>query len=262
MSNLELGAWANELLLLGISTMRIALAFAMLPLFSTETIPATVRNSILIALGLVSLSLQPPIDFHDFKTFDWLAIFAKEALVGFIIGFFFGAVLWALEAAGQIVDAKVGATMAQVVDPLAGHQTSLNGAFLGRMANLVFIFSGGLALLVGVIIESYAVWPIAATFPRLAPAGLELFEAEFGRLMVLATLLSAPILAVLFVIDLGLGLVNRFAQQLNVFQLSLSIKSFVATAMILLMLTGFIQAVINDVLSRPAALRSLLSALR
>jgi type III secretion protein T len=79
--------------------------------------------------------------------------------------------------------------------------------------------------------------------------------------MVLATLLSAPILAVLFVIDLGLGLVNRFAQQLNVFQLSLSIKSFVATGMILLMLTGFIQAVINDVLSRPAALRALLGAL-
>jgi len=78
---------------------------------------------------------------------------------------------------------------------------------------------------------------------------------------VLATLLSAPVLAVLFVIDIGLGLVNRFAQQLNVFQLSLSIKSFVATGMILLMLTGFIQAVINDVLSRPAALRALLAGL-
>ena len=260
--NLEIGAWADQLLLLGISTARIALAFSMLPLFANETVPALVRNSILISLGLVSLALQPAFDFASFTTIDWLAIFAKEALVGFIIGFFFGAVLYALEAAGQIIDAKVGATMAQIVDPLAGHQTSLNGAFLGRMANLVFIFSGGLALLVGVLIESYSIWPIAATFPRLAPVGLQLFEAEFGRLMVLATLLSAPILAVLFVIDLGLGLVNRFAQQLNVFQLSLSIKSFVATAMILLMLTGFVQAVLNDVISRPAALRALLTALR
>ena len=261
MGALEVGAWADQILLLAISTARIALAFAMLPLFSTETIPAMVRNSILIALGLVSLALQPVIDFRSFHTIDWIAIFAKEAFVGLVIGFFFGAVLYALEAAGQIVDAKVGATMAQVVDPLSGHQTSLNGAFLGRLANLVFIFSGGLSLLVGVLIESYAIWPIAATFPRLAGVGLGLFEAEFGRLMVLATLLSAPILAVLFVIDLGLGLVNRFAQQLNVFQLSLSIKSFVATAMILLMLTGFIQAVISDVISRPAALRALLGGL-
>ena len=261
MGGVAIGAWADQVLLLGIATTRIALAFALLPLFSTETIPALVRNSILFSLGLVSLALQPKMDFGSFTAISWLALYAKEAFVGLIIGFFFGAVLWALEAAGQIIDAKVGATMAQVVDPLSGHQTSLNGAFLGRLANLVFIFSGGLSLLVGVILESYAVWPIAATFPRLAPAGLGLFEAEFGRLMVLATLFAAPVLAVLFVIDIGLGLVNRFAQQLNVFQLSLSIKSFVATAMILLMLTGFIQAVINDVLSRPAALRALLAGL-
>lgn len=260
--NFEIGPWADQLLLLGISTMRIALAFAMLPLFSTETIPAMVRNSILISLGLVSLALQPVFDFASFTVIDWIAILAKEAFVGFVIGFFFGAVLYALEAAGQIIDSKVGATMAQVVDPLAGHQTSLNGAFLGRLANFVFIFSGGLALLVGVLIESYAIWPIANTLPRLAPVGLQLFEAEFGRLMVMATLLAAPILAVLFVIDLGLGLVNRFAQQLNVFQLSLSIKSFVATAMILLLLGGFVQAVLNDVMTRPAALRGLLGALR
>lgn len=261
MGGVAIGAWADQVLLLGIATTRIALAFALQPLFSTETIPALVRNSILFSLGLVSLALQPVMDFRSLTAIDWLALYAKEAFVGLIIGFFFGAVLWALEAAGQIIDAKVGATMAQVVDPLSGHQTSLNGAFLGRLANLVFIFSGGLSLLVGVILESYAVWPIAATFPRLAPAGLGLFEAEFGRLMVLATLFAAPVLAVLFVIDIGLGLVNRFAQQLNVFQLSLSIKSFVATAMILLMLTGFIQAVINDVLSRPAALRALLAGL-
>ena len=256
------GHWADQLLLLGIASARIALAFAMLPLFSTETVPPLVRNSILLSLGLVSLALQPALDLKLFTAVDWIAVFAKEAFVGLLIGFFFGSILYALEAAGQIIDAKIGATMAQVVDPLSGHQTSLNGAFLGRMANLVFIFSGGLSLLVGVLLESYAIWPIAATFPHLAPAGLGLFEAEFSRLMVLATLMAAPILAVLFVIDLGLGLVNRFAQQLNVFQLSLSIKSFTGTAMILLLLTGYVQAVVADVAHRPAALRALLAGLR
>lgn len=260
--NQELGVgWADQLLLLGIATVRIATAFLMMPLFSTETIPALVRNSILIALGLVSLALQPQLDVGELAVVAWLQIFAKELFVGLIIGFFFGTVLWALEAAGQIIDAKVGATMAQVVDPLSGHQTSLNGSFLGRLANMVFIFSGGLMLLVGVLIESYAIWPISADWPRLDPRGLILFEAEFGRLMVLATLFAAPVLAVLFVIDLGLGLMNRFAQQLNVFSLSLSIKAFVATLLVLILLTGFIEAVARDVLSRPAALRQLLTVL-
>ncbi len=253
--------WADQLLLLGVSTTRIAVAFAMLPLFSTEIVPPTVRNSILLSLGLVSLALQPPLDMAALSVVGWISLYAKELFVGLIIGFFFGSILYAMEAAGQIIDAKVGSTMAQVVDPLSGHQTSLNGAFLGRLANLVFIFSGGLSLLVLVLIESYGLWPIAATMPRLAPEGLLLFETEFGRLMVLATLLAAPILTVLFVIDAGLGLVNRFAQQLNVFQLSMSIKSWTVTALLLLLVPAYVLAVMEDLFSRRQVLGDLLKGL-
>jgi type III secretion protein T len=258
---LVLGPWADQALLLGVASTRIAVAFVMLPLLSPDVVPATVRNSILLSLGLVSLAVNPPLVVSALTVAGWLALYAKELLVGVIIGFFFGAVLYAMEAAGQIIDAKVGATMAQVVDPLSGHQTSLNGALLGRLANLVFVFSGGLTLLVLVLLESYAIWPIAATFPRLAPAGLALFETEFGRLMALATLLAAPVLTVLYVIDGALGLVNRFAQQLNVFQLSMSIKAFAVTALMLLLVPALAGLVAADIRSRPETLRNLLKGL-
>lgn len=256
-----MNGWADQLLLLGVATARIAVAFLMLPIFSTETVPALVRNSIFVSLGLVSLALQPVIDTNLISAGQWATIFAKEVFVGLLIGFFFGSVLWALEAAGQIIDAKVGATMASIVDPLSGSQVSLTGALLGRLAAIVFIFSGGLSLLVQVIMESYAIWPVAAPMPRLDPRGLGLFEAEFGRLMVLATLFAAPVLTVLFLIDVGLGLMNRFAQQLNVFTLSLSIKSFAASAVILLLVGSFVEAVARDIASRPALVTSLLRGL-
>jgi len=255
-----MGGWADQILLLGVATARIACAFLMLPIFASETVPALVRNSIFVGMGLVSLALQPPFDMQAIGAERWVAIFAKEAFVGLIIGFFFGSVLWALEAAGQIIDTKVGATMAQIVDPLSGNQTSLNGAFLGRLANIVFIFSGGLSLLVHVLMESYALWPIAAPMPKLDPRGIGLFEAEFGRMMVLAVLFAAPVLTVLFLIDIGLGLVNRFAQQLNVFTLSMSIKAFAATVVILLLLSSYMLAIERDVTSRPEVLHGLLKA--
>ncbi|WP_244624462.1 type III secretion system export apparatus subunit SctT [Sphingomonas sp. So64.6b] len=256
-----MSGWADQTLLLGVGTARTATAFLMLPIFSSETVPALVRNSIFISLGIVSLAIQPPLELTQLGATDWVPIFAKEAFVGLLIGFFFGSVLWALEAAGQIIDTKVGSSLAQVVDPLSGHQTSLNGAFLGRLANIVFIFSGGLSLLVQVIMESYALWPIASPAPALDPRGLLLFEGEFGRLMVLATLFAAPVLTVLFLIDLALGLMNRFAQQLNVFTLSLSIKSIAATAIILLLLGSYIDAVMRDIVSRPGVLIDLLRGL-
>lgn len=256
-----MNGWADQLLLLGVGTARIAVAFALLPIFSTETIPAMVRNSILVSLGLISLVIQPPLDTSIIGPSQWVGIFAKEVFVGLVIGFFFGSVLWALEAAGQIIDTKIGATLAQIVDPLSGHQTSLNGALLGRLAGVVFIFSGGLSLLVQVVMESYALWPIASTMPKLDPRGLLLFEGEFGRLMLLATIFAAPVLTVLFLIDMTLGLMNRFAQQLNVFTLSLSIKSYAATGIIILLLGSYVEAIARDIQSRPEIIIAILKGL-
>jgi type III secretion protein T len=55
--------------------------------------------------------------------------------------------------------------------------------------------------------------------------------------MALALLLASPMLIALFVTELGLGLVNRFAPQLNVFFLSMPIKSAVG----LLVLISYMQ---------------------
>jgi type III secretion protein T len=255
------GGWADQLLLLGVATARVAATFMLLPMFSSETVPALVRNSIFVSLGIVSLAIQPPLDPSILGPAQWATILVKEVFVGLIIGFFFGSVLWALEAAGQIIDTKVGATLAQVVDPLSGHQTSLNGAFLGRLASVVFVSMGGLSILLRVIMESYAIWPVAAPMPVLDGRSLVLFEGEFGRLMVLATLFAAPALTVLFLIDAALGLMNRFAQQLNVFTLSLSIKAFAATFVLLLLTGSFVTAIIRDIGSRPEVIRAILTGL-
>ena len=256
-----MGGWADQVLLLGVATARVAATFLLLPMFSSETVPALVRNSIFVSLGVVSLALQPPLDPTIISPTGWATILVKEVFVGLVIGFFFGSVLWALEAAGQIIDTKVGATLAQVVDPLSGHQTSLNGAFLGRLASVVFISMGGLSLLLRVIMESYAIWPIAAPMPILDARSLVLFEGEFGRLMVLATLFAAPALTVLFLIDMALGLMNRFAQQLNVFTLSLSLKAFAATFVLLLLTGSFVTAIVRDIASRPDVIKAILTGL-
>ena len=256
-----MNGWADQVLLLGVASARIAATFMLLPMFSSETVPALVRNSIFVSLGIVSLLLQPAINVSMFGPGQWATILLKEVFVGLMIGFFFGSVLWALEAAGQIIDTKVGATLAQVVDPLSGHQTSLNGALLGRLASVVFIAMGGLSLLLRVVMESYALWPVASPMPVLDSRGLDLVTAEFGRMMVLATLFAAPVLTILFMIDMALGLMNRFAQQLNVFTLSLSIKSYAATFIILLLVGGYVAAIVRDIASRPGVLIGLLKGL-
>ncbi len=245
------GSLSDLALLIGLAVTRIAVAFLLIPIFTSELIPAMIRNAIFIALALLIVAVQPVIDVKTMTSLGWLKLFFKEAFIGLVIGFFFGAILWAFEAAGQIIDTKVGATMASIVDPLSGHQTSLTGAFLGRLANFVFMFSGGLMLLTGTIIESYGLWPIASELPDLKRLSVTMFEAEFGRLMLLMLAIAAPALVLLFLIDAVLGLINRYAQQLNVFSLSMSIKAWASTAIVLLMLGVIVQLLVSEIAARP-----------
>lgn len=57
--SLVITGWIEQALLIAAASARIATAFLLIPIFASDTVPALVRNSIFIALGLVTLSLQP-----------------------------------------------------------------------------------------------------------------------------------------------------------------------------------------------------------
>lgn len=236
-------------LLLGLSTTRVAVAFLLVPLFTADLIPATVRNAIFLSIALMALVMQP----HSGPVpagFALLPLFAKEAFIGGVLGFLFAGVMWAFEIAGQLIDTKVGMTQAQVNDPLSGHQTSLTGALFARLASWVFMASGGFMVMIAALFESYALWPVVAPMPTLAAGGARLLEAEFGRIMLLGLLVSAPALVLLYAVDVVLGLINRFAQQLNVFSLSMSLKAVAATWIVLIQLASLVQLLQDDLLGR------------
>jgi type III secretion protein T len=255
-------ALSNQALLVGLATTRIAVAFLLLPVFTNELVPALVRNAIFVAFALIAIMLQPAFPSEAINALGWITLFAKEALVGVAIGVLFGIFLWAFEAAGQVIDTQIGATMAQVVDPLSGQQTSLTGAFLGRLANFMFMAAGGLLLLLGILLESFALWPMGQPLPDLAWGGLKVFEAEFSHFFRLTLLIAAPMLVVLFIIDGVLGMVNRYAQQLNVFFLSMSLKALAAVAILLLMVAALMELLVDEIVTHydtvPGLLRGVL----
>jgi type III secretion protein T len=244
--------WLGGLLLVGLSSARFAFAFLLVPIFSQQVMPATVRNSIIVTFGLVAYILQTQFLPTDLSAFEWFILFFREAAAGTIIGFFFGSIFWALSAAGEVIDAKTGATIGQLVDPFSGQQTSLTAILLGRFAQVIFVAVGGLTLLIGTIMESYVIWPMGLGGLRFDPASVALFEGEFGRMFLMTFLFSAPIIIILYVVDAGLGLLNRFAQQFNVFSLSMPIKSVAATFIIILCLPLFVRSITSDIASRTA----------
>ena len=136
---LSLGTLGDMALLVGLASTRVAVAFLLLPLFSPDTVPAMVRNAVFLALGVLSLALQPTVALGRLNAAQWLGLFGKEALLGLGLGFGLAAFLWAFEAAGAIIDTKVAVANGQISDPMSGQQLSPTGALLGRLASFLFI---------------------------------------------------------------------------------------------------------------------------
>ncbi len=251
--------WLDQLLLVGVSSARFGFSFIFVPLFSKEVMPATVRNSIIVTFGLVALAMHPDFAPKDLTAAGWAIMILKEIAAGTIIGLFFGSILWAMAAAGELIDTKVGATTAQLIDPLSGVSTSLNGILLARFGQVVFVSMGGLTLMVGAVMQSYLIWPMGSAGINLDQASVILFEGELGRLFSFCMIFAVPILTMLYIIDLGLGFLNRFAQQFNVFSLGLPIKSVAATLVIIVLLPLLAESVTIDLRKHNAASDNILN---
>ena len=237
---------------------RIVGAFGVLPLLSQRNIPALVRNSFLVSLAVLVYPLAAAAPAAGFGYAGWPMIIVKELLVGLYLGFLFSAVFWAVSAAGNLIDTKVGSNFASILDPIQGHQTSFTGELLSQLAAVLFMASGAFALFIDLLMTSYTVWPVANMLPPLNAGAEELAIGEFEALLTTALLLSAPALVVMSLLDLALGLVNRYAPQLNVFSLTMALKAWVATWIVLLSLGSFAAVIMH----RLAENRDLLQQLR
>lgn len=244
---MELFASAETAMLaLGLTLPRIIGAFIMLPLISPQNMPAMVRNSFLVSLAIVALPIvvatAPP---GTMSTLSWPALVVKELFIGIAIGFCFGIVFWAISAAGNVIDTQVGMSMATVFDPIQGHQTSLHADFLSQFAAWVFMASGAFLIFLDLLLGSYALWPPTSFYPDLPAAGMNLFVGYFGYFMTTLLVLAAPVMVILLIVDLAFGLMNRYAPQLNVFALTLPLKAWAATGIILLLLGVYVEVLVR-----------------
>ena len=252
------GAWMAAM---SLTLPRVVGAFLMLPLLTQETMPAMVRNSFLVSLAFVAvpitLAATPATPITGIQA---PVLILKELFLGMSIGFCFGMIFWAMGAAGNVLDTQVGMSMAQTMDPIQGHQASLHGVFLSQLANWLFMASGAFLVFLDLLMTSYTVWPVMSFFPDIRMSGMALFVGQFSYLMTAMLLLAAPAMVILLVIDLSFGLVNRYAPQLNVFALTMPIKAWLATAIILLMLGVFVEVVMRRLVDNSGLVNALKGA--
>lgn len=223
------------MLTLALTLARITPALLFLPLLGEKPM----GNGILRAtvLALVALGLQPAVSVPglDVSALILPATLFKEALMGLVLGVLFAAPYFAAMSFGEIIDNQRGATLAKSIDPGTDLEASALAAFLGYFWAVLFFVSGGLTRLMGMLAESYRRFPLDATL-TLGMKTVSTMSSLLSHALMAGVVAAAPVMAVLLITDLLIGVLSRFASQLNPFSLSLTVKSMVAGAVLFLYL--------------------------
>ena len=216
---------------------RIGGAFAVCPALTDSMIPGVARRAAVLGfscLAIPYLHAEMPPGEPNVWMFAVLAF--REALIGFLIGFFAAIPFWVAENVGNFIDNQRGATMGEVYSPLSGAQVSTTGIFFTQVVSTIFFTSGAVLIFLGALYKSYAIWPVFGGGISFAPdAPVQVLGALDGMLRT-TVVISAPAIIVMFLATIGLGLVNRTAPQLNVFFLSMPVKSALGSAMLVVYL--------------------------
>lgn len=236
----DLGVYENLLAVL-LGTPRLFLIVQTVPFLAGSIVTGQLRVALVLACYLVLhpavLAQLPPMD-GDITSLVglYLVLLAKESLLGLLMGLLAGMLFWTIQSAGFFIDNQRGASMASGNDPLSNEQTSPLGSFLFQAAVYLFFASGAFLVFLGLVYSSYEFWPVSSLLPLNLFSKMQtslFFAGQVSQLMTTMLLLAGPIVVACLLTDVSLGLINRFASQLNVYVLAMPIKSAVASFLLL-----------------------------
>ncbi|MEV7759175.1 flagellar biosynthetic protein FliR [Microbacterium sp. NPDC089180] len=224
-----------------LAIVRITAFLVIAPPFSHGAIPLRIRAMLGVGLGLA----VSPVVVAGYQRLDaggFLLALAGQVLVGSLLGFLVLVLFSAVQSAGFLVDTFGGFQLAQAYDP----GMNVNGAQFTRLfqmtAILLLFASNGYQLVLGGLFRSFDAVSVAGTIDLGRPA--EVLTDAVGQMLVSAVQIAGPLLIVLFLADVGLGLVSRVAPALNAFALGFPIKIALT-----LLLVGFVFTALPAIVS-------------
>lgn len=231
----NLSAYESFFLPVMLTMPRLMATFAVVPFLSGQVLTGFMRSAFVVMLAIFFSPVAGE-NLPSMVPITLITLAAKEVLIGLMLGMSFSLFMWAIQSVGDLVDFQTGAANATFFDPVTGHEGGPTGSFLSQLVTTLFISVGGLLAMLTILVESYRLWPITSYMPHVDVV-LEQFVVRQGDTLFMWIIkLGAPVVLVLLMTDLGLGLVNRFAPQLNVFVFSQPLKSFLASLMMILFL--------------------------
>ncbi len=227
---------------------RVSFFVFFMPLIGTTLVPASLKAAFSLVLSLLLVFLVPEPLHPPTEVYAFFLQLIPEALLGFSLALLLRVIFAGIQLGGELVGMQIGFGVAQVIDPVTGVQAPI-------LAQLTYL-TAFLLLLVFNLHHPFLL-ALGEGLRYLPPGSLHLdprlflFLTQEGvTLFVISLKILAPLLALMFLVQLALGVVSRFVPQINIM-----IVSFPLTIGVGLFFFGLSLMLIGKVLA-PAFARA------
>ncbi|WP_062137982.1 flagellar biosynthetic protein FliR [Demequina aestuarii] len=214
---------------------RLAAFLVVSPPFHLSSFPGPVK--VALALGIAVAAVPRVQGSSQFAAgtllggdaAQFIGTLVVQAVVGLALGFIVRLVFAAVQAAGGLIDLFGGFELAQGYDPVSGSQGAVFSRFYYMAALALLFASDAHQLVISGAVRSFDAVPLGAGINLESLATL--MSTGLSQLMVSAVQIAGPLIVVLFLADVGLGLLTRVAPALNAFALGFPLKIFITLAL-------------------------------
>lgn len=221
--------------------LRILALFSVAPGFGSAAIPARAKVAIAFVIAvLVAATIRNTAPL----VLSWAALFlaVQQVLVGLAIGFAMQLALAAMAFAGDFLGVQMGFGFAGLFDVQNRFEVPIVSDLFGLIGLLLFLTLNGHLILLGVLVKSFDIVPVAPN-SGITGAGWHALVRAGALLFQMGVWLALPVIAVLLAVQLGLAVVSRVAPQINVISVGFAVFMWVGIAATIALVPFFAPAV-------------------
>ena len=220
------------LLAFGLYLTRCSVFVLAAPLYGSASGFSGYKLGMIGALSVVFYGLWGEPVTLEGPVFEYLLFMFREALIGFFLAFVLQAVIIALRVAGELIGQEMGLNISNQVDPVSGINTPLITRLYEAFFYISFLSVDGHHGLLRAVGRTFERAPVGKA--DLDAPVMEFVGTLFAQLFNAGLTFAAPVLVVLALVTVLSGLLARAVPQLNVLELSFTLRvAFALIAMLI-----------------------------
>lgn len=221
---------------------RILALIATAPLLSHLAVPVRVKVGVAAFIALIVAPTIGAVPQVTVFSADGVLILINQFLVGAALGMTMQIAFASIDAAGEFIGQQMSLGFATLYDPRQGGNAVVISRYLNTIAFLAFLVFDGHLQMISALVQTFQNVPVSANvlgsmthargWQTLATYGVSIFSTGL--------LLSLPVVAALLIANLALGILNRAAPQIGIFQVGFPVTMLVGFLLIQLMIPNLI----------------------